>query len=128
MTRYYPDLHDKSVRHLFQCMLSDQQIAERMGMSWQTIRRARQRLGLGLPRKDCNVRRPAEPLPPQGMDENNPLVAARITLGKRLEERTSGYFLDGVPVSAPDMVREANRVRAANGQDQVGPPNWRVKP
>lgn len=128
MTVYHPPTHDPIVRHLFQCGLSDAQIGERIGMSKQTVRRARERMQLGAPTKGYRKGSPLERLPSNGPDENNPVVVARLTLGKRIEERSAGYFLEGVPISTPDMVREANRVRVSRGQNQFGPSNWRVDP
>lgn len=55
--------------------------------------------------------------PPKG--KANPLHTASVWLGRRLVERPSGYFLDRVPVSLDQVMRETNRVLAANGIEQV---------
>ena len=122
MTRYFPATHDPILRQLFQAMLSDDQIGERMGLHWQVIRRNRLRLGLGSQKSV----QPAEPVPASAYEPTNPVLIARQTLGSRATERSGGYFLDGRPVSAPDLVREANRKRVAEGQQQIGPRQWRV--
>ncbi|OWK42163.1 hypothetical protein [Fimbriiglobus ruber] len=127
MTRYFPDTHDAILRHLFQCRMSDEQIAERMGLGWQTIRRNRERLGLGMPNKrETHSNRPEEPLPRITPEPTNPILIARQTLGKRVTESNGCYLLDRTPTSAPDLVREANRVRLKLGREQFGPEAWRV--
>lgn len=55
--------------------------------------------------------------PPKG--KQNPLKVAEHWLGRRLEERATGYFLDRVPASLDTIVREMNRVLVANGLEQV---------
>jgi hypothetical protein len=127
MTTYFPDEHDKILRHLFQCQLSDVQIAERMGLHWQTIRRNRDRLNLGSPKKAYQVHRPAEPLAPALPEPTNPVLIALRTLGRRASEGNGHYLLDGVPISAPDLVRAANRKRVEDGKNQIGPLQWRVE-
>ena len=126
--RYYPDAHDPVVRHLFQCKMSDEQIAERLGVSWQTVRRHRQRLGLGMPggREPKFARPAAETLPPNAPEPTSPVQVAKLTLGGRVTERNGGYVLDRTPVSTADLVREANRMRLNRGLSQFGPEAWRV--
>jgi len=126
MTVYFPDQHDKILRHLFQCKLSDAQIAERLGMHHNTIRRNRQRLNLGLPKKPYNTGRPDEPLAPALPEPTNPVLMAVRTLYPRVSEKNGHYLLDGVPISAPDLVRAANRKRVDDGKQQIGPEAWRV--
>ena len=128
MTRYHPATHDPIVKHLFQSQMSDEQIGERLGgLCGQTIRRQRERLGLGLPRgRGQYSKTPEEPLPRPTPEPTNPILIARQTLGARVRERNGCYLLDATPVSAPDMVREANRVRVKIGHEQFGPAGWRV--
>ncbi|WP_020471498.1 hypothetical protein [Zavarzinella formosa] len=125
MTVYHPGIHDPILKRLFQCVMSDEQIAERMGMSWQTIRRNRERIGLGLAKKLHVSGKPSEPLPPLGPEPTSPVQIAKNVLGHRVMERNGCYLLDGTPIKAPDMVREANRVRIKRGQSPFGPEEWR---
>jgi hypothetical protein len=72
------------------------------------------------------VGRTAEPIPLAPKERPNPVAVALYTLGPRLVERPSGYFLDRVPVSLDTLMKEANRVRARKGLEQVGVEKWRV--
>ena len=128
MTRYYPETHDPVVRHLFQCKMSDEQIAERLGVGWHTVRRHRLRLNLGPPGdRDPAFARPAcEPLPPNAPEPTSPVQIAKLTLGSRVSERNGGYVLDRTPISTADMVREANRIRIGRGLPPFGPEAWRA--
>lgn len=57
----------------------------------------------------------------------NPIAVARGWLGARLVERpVSGYWLDGRPVSLTAIMREANRLIAGEGLEQIGPEHWRA--
>ena len=126
MTRYYPPTHDPIVRHLFQCKMSDEQIAERIGdVGWQTVRRARERLGLGFPAKEDQPNRQLE-IPSRSIDPDSPMVVASHTLGLRLTEVNGAYRLDGTPTRFFDLMRETNRVLKKQGKDQFGQPEWRV--
>jgi hypothetical protein len=127
MTRYFPATHDPVLKHLFQCSMSDEQIAERIGVSWQTIRRHRERLGLGYPTIVSQVKN-EEVIPPRTFDPNNPMVVAFNTLGPRLTEMKGTYRLDGTPTRFFDLMRETNRELAKQGKSQVGPNEWRVMP
>jgi hypothetical protein len=126
MTRYYPATHDPIVRHLFQCLMDDEQIGDRIGgVSAGTIRRARERLGLGFPAKDEQPNRQLE-IPPRSYDPNNPMIVAHNTLGSRLTEVNGAYRLDNTPTKFFELMRETNRVLKQQGKDQIGPSDWRV--
>lgn len=60
---------------------------------------------------------PPEPAPPKA--KVNPLAMARAFLGRRVEERASGYFLDGVPANLDTIMREFNRQMVAQGSEQI---------
>ncbi len=49
----------------------------------------------------------------------SPLVVAKTTLGDRLDERDSGFWLDGSPAKLKDVMRETNRILKASDQPQV---------
>ena len=127
MIRYCPSTHDTTLRHLFQCGMSDEQIAERMDVSWQAVKRARERLNLGQPAKANRLNPPAE-APPRVSDPNNPMVLARETLGLRITEVNGAYRLDGTPTRFFDLMKETNRILVKQGKTQFGPPDWQVKP
>ena len=129
MTRYYPALLDQTLKQFFQCKMSDEQIAERMNLSWQTIRRHRERLGLGVPKNRGEYwKPPVEPVPPLTPEPNNPVVIAYQTLGKRLTEANGCFRLDGTPTRFFDVMKETNRVLVKHGREEIGPNQWRVQP
>ena len=124
MRRYRRDTDDATLATLFRASLTDEQIAEQMHVALSAVTDARQRLSLfrANPRK-----KPAETEPPHAPVSTCPIARARRELGGRISEKNGSYWLDGrCPVSARDMVREANRVLVKASREQVGPPHWRV--
>lgn len=71
------------------------------------------------PRPICQ----AERLPKERI---NPLALAKRWLGARLVEKPTGYWLDGLPVNLPAIMKETNRLFLADGMEQIGPEGWRV--
>lgn len=124
--RYDPETDDRVVRHLFQCMMSDEQIADRLDVSHTAIPSARARMGLGRPKgRQPIVKKEDDSVPPGG-DQNKPLALARITLQGRLEVKPDHFRLDGKPTTLQDILIEANRVRVSRGEEQVGYERFRV--
>jgi hypothetical protein len=124
---YVPHAHDPILTALNQTRrLTDQEIADEMGFDKQTISKHRVRLGLPAYSRPRPVGRPMERGLPAPKERPNPVAVALHTLGPRLVERPSGYFLDRVPVSLDTLMKEANRVRARKGLEQVGVEKWRV--
>ena len=71
-------------------------------------------------------RRSMDDLVPPG-ERSNPVAAAKLWLGKRLVEKPSGYWLDGVPANLTTIMRAFNRLRLASGVEQLETnPLWRV--
>ena len=127
MTRHYdPETDDRVVRHLFQCLMSDEQIAARLNVAESDIPPARARMGLGRPKgRQPQVQREEEPVRAGG-EQNKPLMAARGALGNRLTEVSGCFRIDGTPTRFTDVMKEANRVLAKQGREQFGPPDWRT--
>lgn len=124
--RYDPSTDDRTVRYLFQCQMSDQQIAERIGVKAPTISSARLRIGLGKPKgRPPKVPREEEPLA-RPIDMCSPMAVAFLTFGDRLKEVGGAYRLDGVPVKFFDLMKETNRARANRGLDQTGHISWQI--
>jgi hypothetical protein len=127
--RYFPKTHDPILTEMNQkWRRTDREIADEMGFDLCTITPNRKRLGLPTnprPRPMQHRTEPnAIPAPP---DRLNPVAMAIHILGARVTERNGCYVLDGRrPISAPDMVREANRVRLRMELEQFGPVGWRV--
>jgi hypothetical protein len=119
------DIHDPILRDLHSLGLSDTQIRDRMlimghGFSIATV--ASHRALLKLP---GNLRKGWEPPPPA--EAPNPIYMAQMTLGSRLVEKSTGYYLDGVPTCLDHFMQAANRARANNGLTQIpGSPKWRI--
>jgi hypothetical protein len=128
MTRpYCQETDDAIVRRLFQCQMGDEEIGMRIGVKARAVGSARQRMGLGIPKgRPPAVKREEEPLPPNTLDPNSPVMIARRTLGTRLTEARGCFHLDGTPIRFFDLMREVNRVRAKAGLAQCGPNEWRV--
>jgi hypothetical protein len=64
---------------------------------------------------------------PTPNEKPNPIAIAQVWLGSRLQERPSGYWLDGIPVSLKTIMRETNRLLVASGCDQIASnPVWVV--
>jgi hypothetical protein len=129
MTRhpYLPHAHDPVLTELNQTRrLTDQEIADEMGFDRHTVYKHRVRLGLPAYSRPRPVGRPMERGLPAPKERPNPVAVAQHTLGARLEERSAGYFLDRVPVSLDTLMKEANRVRARKGLEQVGVEKWWV--
>lgn len=125
--RYVPELHDPILTDLVvRLKRTDQEASDAMGFCRDTITSNRTRLG--LPR---NLRCPLKKAPAEKpgftpVNRPNPVALAIQTLGRRLQERPSGYFLDGRPVNTVTLVKEANRVRLNTGLRQIGPSHWHV--
>ena len=125
MTRYDAKRHDDQVRLLSNAGYEAGQIARILkDFDAKTIRRQLVRMGL----VDVRPYSKPTPTPPDhGPDPRNPVEHARLILGKRVTERGGAYWLDGrLPVSAKQLVQEANRVRVRNGEPEFGPPGWRA--
>ena len=61
------------------------------------------------------------------IDADSPIVAAHTALHGRLEERHSGFWLDGRPSSLSEVMRQTNAIRKRIGMKQVGKnPDWKV--
>ena len=127
--RYFPDIHDPILTEMNQkWRRTDGEIADEMGFDLCTITPNRTRLGLPTNIRPRPIKHPTErnaiPAPPE---KPNPVSMALRILGARITERNGCYVLDGrLPISSPDMVREANRVRVTMGMEQIGPIAWRV--
>jgi len=59
-------------------------------------------------------------------DKSNPVSFAKLWLGRGLEEKASGYWLDGVPVNLPTMMRKFNKLRLSKGIKLIVPEPWKV--
>jgi hypothetical protein len=125
---YFPEIHDPILINLNRRRKrSDQEIADEMGFNRNTVWTHRVRLGLtGHTSPRSPDRGPIERAVPAPKERPNPIAVAQHTLGDRLVERPAGFFLDRMPVSMDTMMREANRVRAKLGLEQVGVLKWRV--
>lgn len=76
-------------------------------------------------RISCKEFQPPEVKQTEG--KKNPLTVARAYLGKRLVEKPSGYFLNGVPVNLTQIMRACNQRLVERGEDQVTHSEaWRV--
>lgn len=128
--RYIPELHDKVLTRL--CVhwkRTDQQIANEMGFALNTIKLHGERLGLPINERPRGPVLRVEQEPPRPVERPNPVAVAVTYLGNRLQERPSGFWLDGRPVSLDTMMRECNRVRVGLGLAQIeNNPAWRVEP
>ena len=122
--RYDPSTDDRTVRHLYQCKMSDEQIAERVGVKSHTVRRARLRMGM-QEKQPPKAAREEEPLA-RMIDMCSPMAVAFLTFGERLKEVGGAYRLDGVPVKFFDLMKETNRTRANRGLDQTGHISWQI--
>ena len=124
MTRYDAAKYDDQVRLLFKAGYGFEGIARVLGeFDARTIRRHCLRMGLLAAAPHANpVRTPT----PAGPDPTNPVEHARRILGSRVTERGGAYWLDNRrPVSARELVQEANRARARDGKPPIGPEGWR---
>jgi hypothetical protein len=132
MTRFYdPTIHDAILERLhIEWRLDDVEISHRMQIPVCVIRTNRRRLNLppnprltkpyAMPQEE---NRPAPPVKP------NPIHVALSHLAGRLEEKPSGYWLDGCPVNLTSIMRETNRIRASKGMEQLtANAEWRVEP
>lgn len=125
--RYCQETDDPVVRRLFQCQMGDAEIGLRLDVDPRAVGSARQRLNLGWPKgRPPAINRPTEPLAPAFPEPTNPVLIAVRTLYPRVSEKDGAYRLDSVPISAPDLVRAANRKRVEDGRPQIGPEAWRV--
>lgn len=124
--KYISGIADPVLIELLGLGLTDSQIAVRMKFSRQTICQRRARLGLeaNFETRGAKLARDAVPKPPEHVP--SPVDLARRILGCRVTERNGAYWLDGRrPVSAKELVWEANRVRLKRGQEPFGPEAWR---
>ena len=127
-SRWKPEMHDPLLLDMHRHGLSDEEITGRMlddgyPVAIEDVRAARLRLGLKA-NKRPQYREPKI----LTIERPNPLTDAKIWLGKRLEEKKSGYFLDGVPSNLTRIMRAYNRMRKAAGAEQiVSNANWRVE-
>lgn len=126
MTHYNRSIEDPVLTSLNKLGWTDQQIADARGYDRSIVNHHRKRLGLPPNHEPRVPRLVAEA--PRSLPETkvSPVELARAILGRRAVERNGGYWLDGCPVSTVNMVKEANRVRVRDGEDQFGPPGWRV--
>lgn len=125
--RYNRDRDDPKVRHLARCQFSEEAIAARLLLDLRSVRIALDRLNLSPPRKNISpTDKPEEPLPQKSADLNSPMPIAFLTFGERLKEVNGAYRLDGTPIRFFDLMKQVNRVRRSNGQDQIGPADWRT--
>jgi hypothetical protein len=105
---------------------TDGEIADAMGFDRQTIFTHRKRLGLPTNHRPMPAYAPQEASRPP-KERQNPMKVAQIWLGKRLVEKPSGYFLDGVPVNLTSIMQATNRVLKAAGAEQISThPLWVV--
>lgn len=120
------EIHDEELKRLHAKKFSEFAISEIMEFSPDTVRANLRRLGLGK-YKVKPVREVAQEIPPSPPKEKpNPLALARIWLGRRLVEKPSGYWLDGLPVGLAKIMVETNRLLKASGCEMIGPEKWRV--
>jgi hypothetical protein len=125
--KYIPAIHDPILSELNQkWRRTDQEIADEMGFDKLIIRDHRIILGLPANYRPRPVKSPTEQSGFAPAVRTNPIVVAQHTLGRRLQERPAGFFLDNVPVSLATLMKETNRVRVTQGHDQIGPDLWRV--
>lgn len=126
--RYIPEHHDPILTRLcVKWLRTDMQIANEMGFALNTIKSNRERLGLPINERPRMRVFHQEKEPRVPVEKPNPVFVAVTYLGSRLEERPSGFWLDGRPVSLDTMMRECNRVRVAMGMEQVrGSDRWLV--
>lgn len=110
------------------------QMAQEMGRTMQSIYQRCQHLGLEFkPRRKAPPRvKQYDEGPPaprhEAFDPTNIVARAELLMGNRLTVRLGMRMLDGSPCDLDRLMREANRVLAANGQGQMGRnPNWHVK-
>ena len=121
--RYIPATHDPIVTEMnTKWRRTDQEIADEMGFSKDTITPNRVRLGLPMysrPKMPLAPRQ-HEPAPPK--EKPNPLTVAAYWLGKRLIEKRGTYWLDNAPAGLDAIMRATNEVIKAkgNGEIQVG--------
>jgi hypothetical protein len=93
-----------------------------MGFSKSLIQQ--RRLFLGLRANGFHAKAaPEQSL--RAIPDYNPVAAAVGYLGAE-DRGEKGYFWKGRPMSAKDLVIEANKLRKQRGQEQIGPPAWRV--
>jgi hypothetical protein len=124
--RYIPEVHDPIISELVtRWKRTDYQIADEMGFSISTIRTNRIRLGLEATPRPYVTTWVKEP--PAKPEKPNPLSVAIATLGNRLVEKTSGYWLDHRPVNLHAIIREANVERVKKGLKQIpGHSSWQA--
>ena len=125
--RYVPEYHDPILRRLIvRWKRTDMQAANEMGFTVMTIKKAREALGLPYNERP-KVQFRAEKDPPAPPEKPNPVALAIAYLGSRLEEKPSGYWLDGHPVSLDTLMKACNRVRVGMGMEQITcSEKWRV--
>jgi hypothetical protein len=70
--------------------------------------------------------RPSEKNPPAPKIKPNPLEAAKGWLGKRLIEKPSGYYLDGIPANLTTIMKAYNSMLVERGAEQIGHEGWRI--
>jgi hypothetical protein len=125
--RFIPETHDAVLTELNEkWRRTDQEIADAMGFSRDTITGHRNRLGLPrYIRPKAPGNREADSRAPK--EKPNPLKVASVWLGKRLVEKPSGYWLDGVPVNLDAIMQATNQILKAEGVEQVTYcERWRV--
>lgn len=58
----------------------------------------------------------------------NPIKVAKLCLGSRMEEKKGLFWLDDLPVSMSDLMRETNRILTSRGAGQLNAnPAWVVQ-
>ena len=127
--RYIPAVHDPILTEMNQkWRRTDQEIADEMGFDKLTIQKYRILLGLPLntrPRPIQHRDTDRSAAIPKG--RQNPLLVAERQLGKRLVEKPSGYWLDGVPVSLDGIMKATNMILKAGGMPQcLHNDRWKV--
>lgn len=118
-SRWLKDTHDDLLKQFHAKGQTDPVIRDSMAQlghhfSVATVQKHRVRLKL-----EPNTIKPVWEKPPRFEECHSPIHLAREILGKRYEERPSGFWLDGMPVSLNQVMQAANRARQKVGMPQI---------
>jgi hypothetical protein len=95
--------------------------AQLMDRAESTVWKHAGRLGIGEPKPQPRV------VVTRTVCRENPIQVARDALTTRLEERPTGYYLDGQPAKLGQIMKAANRELRDRGQRQLDAnPAWLV--
>lgn len=127
MKTYDPETHDPLVKDLHERWgLKAYEIGYRLGIKTEPVKDAKRRMGLTEQTRRMITKATVQELP-LPKHRQNPLVFAKTWLMARFVEKSSGFWLDGGPVSLDTLMRAANTAARAQGAEQLGHnPKWLV--